>query len=454
MTLLFFVMLILPLASWANPLQFTAEESHYLSEKKEILMCIDPNWLPYEKIENGQHIGMTKDYMDIFSSRLGIPISLVATSTWSESLEYARTRKCDIFSLAMATPEREKYMNFTQPYLSIPLVVATRIDQLFILNFYDVKNKKLGIVKGYAFAELLKIKYPDLQIIEVESIDEGLDKVSKGKLFGFIGSLSSIGYVIQREYIGELKIAGKFDEKWELGVGVRNDDPLMLAVFKRVIDSVDYAEKQKIMNKWLSVKYDHGTDYSLIWKILAVVSIVVLILLYHQMILRKYNKELEALAVTDKLTGLYNRFKLDETIEQSLDNYNRYEHKFFILMLDLDFFKSVNDLHGHQIGDQILIKVASILKATLRKTDIIGRWGGEEFLIIVPAAANEIVGVEVAEKIRKSFLASQELQKYAVTASIGVAEVNHSDNFNSIVKRADDALYKAKNNGRNRVEKI
>lgn len=454
MTLLFFVMLILPLASWANPLQFTAEESHYLSEKKEILMCIDPNWLPYEKIENGQHIGMTKDYMDIFSSRLGIPISLVATSTWSESLEYARTRKCDIFSLAMATPEREKYMNFTQPYLSIPLVVATRIDQLFILNFYDVKNKKLGIVKGYAFAELLKIKYPDLQIVEVESIDEGLDKVSKGKLFGFIGSLSSIGYVIQREYIGELKIAGKFDEKWELGVGVRNDDPLMLAVFKRVIDSVDYAEKQKIMNKWLSVKYDHGTDYSLIWKILAVVSIVVLILLYHQMILRKYNKELEALAVTDKLTGLYNRFKLDETIEQSLDNYNRYEHKFFILMLDLDFFKSVNDLHGHQIGDQILIKVASILKATLRKTDIIGRWGGEEFLIIVPAAANEIVGVEVAEKIRKSFLASQELQKYAVTASIGVAEVNHSDNFNSIVKRADDALYKAKNNGRNRVEKI
>ena len=454
MTLLFFVMLILPLASWANPLQFTAEESHYLSEKKEILMCIDPNWLPYEKIENGQHIGMTKDYMDIFSSRLGIPISLVATSTWSESLEYARTRKCDIFSLAMATPEREKYMNFTQPYLSIPLVVATRIDQLFILNFYDVKNKKLGIVKGYAFAELLKIKYPDLQIIEVESIDEGLDKVSKGKLFGFIGSLSSIGYVIQREYIGELKIAGKFDEKWELGVGVRNDDPLMLAVFKRVIDSVDYAEKQKIMNKWLSVKYDHGTDYSLIWKILAVVSIVVLILLYHQMILRKYNKELEALAVTDKLTGLYNRFKLDETIEQSLDNYNRYEHKFFILMLDLDFFKSVNDLHGHQIGDQILIKVASILKATLRKTDIIGRWGGEEFLIIVPAAANEIVGVEVAEKIRKSFLASQVLQKYAVTASIGVAEVNHSDNFNSIVKRADDALYKAKNNGRNRVEKI
>jgi len=454
MTLLFFVMLILPLASWANPLQFTAEESHYLSEKKEILMCIDPNWLPYEKIENGQHIGMTKDYMDIFSSRLGIPISLVATSTWSESLEYARTRKCDIFSLAMATPEREKYMNFTQPYLSIPLVVATRIDQLFIVNFYDVKNKKLGIVKGYAFAELLKIKYPDLQIVEVESIDEGLDKVSKGTLFGFIGSLSSIGYVIQREYIGELKIAGKFDEKWELGVGVRNDDPLMLAVFKRVIDSVDYAEKQKIMNKWLSVKYDHGTDYSLIWKILAVVSIVVLILLYHQMILRKYNKELEALAVTDKLTGLYNRFKLDETIEQSLDNYNRYEHKFFILMLDLDFFKSVNDLHGHQIGDQILIKVASILKATLRKTDIIGRWGGEEFLIIVPAAANEIVGVEVAEKIRKSFLASQELQKYAVTASIGVAEVNHSDNFNSIVKRADDALYKAKNNGRNRVEKI
>ena len=87
-----FLCLHLPAVSWAVSPQFSDEEKAYLAEKKEILMCIDPNWMPYEKIENDHHIGMTKDYMDIVSSRLGIPVTLVPTTTWGQSLEYARSR--------------------------------------------------------------------------------------------------------------------------------------------------------------------------------------------------------------------------------------------------------------------------------------------------------------------------------------------------------------------------
>lgn len=264
--LLLFV-LLLPFSAIAAEPQFTDEELSYLRDKKEILMCVDPNWMPYEKIENGKHIGMTYDYIRLFSDRIGLPITLVPTTTWTQSLEYAKSRKCDIFSLAMSTPERTQYMTFTKPYLSIPLVVATRLDKLFIADITNVTSKRLGIVKGYAFVELLRNKYPKINLIEVPSLDEGLAQVATGELYGFVGALSSVGYSIQRDFIGELKVAGKFDEKWELSVGVRNDSPMLLSAFEKIITSVDHATKQEIMSKWISIKFDKGTDYQLVWKI-------------------------------------------------------------------------------------------------------------------------------------------------------------------------------------------
>jgi len=103
---------------------FTPEEQQYLVDKQQITMCVDPDRLPLEAIENGRHIGMTAEYMDLFAEKLGTPIVLVPTEHRADSIDYAKARKCDIFSLAMATPERETYMIFTRPYLNIPLVMG------------------------------------------------------------------------------------------------------------------------------------------------------------------------------------------------------------------------------------------------------------------------------------------------------------------------------------------
>ncbi len=216
--------------------QLNTAEKQFLKEKKQITMCIDPLWMPYESFSNGEHIGMTADYYKIMSRTLGIPIVPVETKTWSESLEYAKSRKCDILSLAMETPSRKVYMDFTKPYLQIPLVIATKPGVPFITNFKSIDHtKKIAIPKGYAFNELIKQKYPNLNIIDVKNIQEGLTKVSEGDLYGYIGSLSSVGYMFQQEFTGELQIAGKFDEKWELGIGVRNDEPLLLSIMEKTI---------------------------------------------------------------------------------------------------------------------------------------------------------------------------------------------------------------------------
>jgi len=434
----------------ASTIPLSDAERQYLKQKGEVTMCVDPDWMPYEKIENGRHVGMAHDYITRFEESIGIPVTLVPTRDWSESIAYAKARKCDIFSLAMATPKRQEYMNFTRPYLHIPLVITTRIDELFIVDIKEVLQKRLGVVKGYAFAELLKLKYPKINLVEVDSVGDGLKELREGKLFGFVGSLASVGYRIQNDYIGELKVAGKFDEQWELGIGVRNDDSMLLSLFDRAIAALDDATRQAIVNRWISVKYEHGVDYSLVWKILAVVLLGALFFTYRHYTLIRYNRMLETLSVTDTLTGLYNRVKTDSAIQEQIDRFDRYATPFSVLLLDIDRFKQINDTYGHQVGDAVLVLLAELLGREIRKTDIAGRWGGEEFMVVLPETwLSGALGT--AEKIRQSVEADQYDRSYQVTVSIGVAQMLPSDNFTTLIKRADDALYRAKKSGRNRV---
>lgn len=169
--------------------------------------------------------------------------------------------------------------------------------------------------------------------------------------------------------------------------------------------------------------------------------------------LRNKNKELEILSITDKLTGTFNRIKLDQSIENALLRANEFNEPFGIIIIDIDHFKKVNDTFGHQVGDAVLISFASILKESVRKTDIVGRWGGEEFIVICFGATLSntfALAQKLKEKIEK-FKFDTVGQK---TASFGVASYQKKENIESIIKRADEALYKAKQEGRNRVKTI
>lgn len=274
-------------------ISLSREEQEYLYKKNAITMCVDPNWFPLEKIENGRHIGIAADFMQLLSDKIGIPITLVPAKNWSESISLAKSRKCDIFSLAMSTPERRTYMNFSEPYLEIPLVLAARTVNPFISDITTLTDKKMGVVKGYAFGELLRNKYPTMKIIDVSSIDKGLQMVADRELYGYIGTLVTVSHAIRQKYTGELKIAGKFNEQWKLGIASRNDAPLLLSIFNHAIDSISDTSRQQIINKWISVTVESGVDYTLLWRILAVVSVIFLGLLYHSHTLRRYNRKLK-----------------------------------------------------------------------------------------------------------------------------------------------------------------
>ncbi len=445
-------------------IELNKNEIAYVNTNR-IKYCINPKGQPFEGLnEKGEHIGMSADYYQLFSSMLSAKFELVSTNSWNESLEYIKQRKCDMLALGMETPERKAYLNFTSSYLEVPLVVATRVDVPFINHILDLEGEKIGIIRGDAFVKILRSRYPSLDIVEVDDIYDGLDKVKDGQLFGFIDTLASVGYEFQSKYFGELKIAGKIDEKLKLSIAVRNDDETLLKVLQKSVNNITNELHRKILNKWIPIKYEKGIDYKLIWEIVFGALLIVLLLMYWntkvikankllkqaQKDIEEKNKALKQLALTDNLTGLFNRRKLEELLQIELDRKERFERDFCISILDIDHFKWVNDNFGHQKGDSVLVEISELLVSSLRKTDYVGRYGGEEFIIIFPESNIEAV-TTLTEALRLK-VANHDFDEISnQSASFGLTLSQSGDTIETIIARADDALYQAKEGGRNKV---
>lgn len=162
------------------------------------------------------------------------------------------------------------------------------------------------------------------------------------------------------------------------------------------------------------------------------------------------NAELDKLASTDKLTGLFNRRKLEEFAKLQLATINRYGGRLSAILLDVDHFKKINDTFGHQKGDEVLMHMAAILRKSIRETDFVARWGGEEFVILLPNTPLE-GAVTIAEKCRETIASHIFPDVGHKTSSFGVCQLGDKEAFQSMMERADRALYAAKNAGRNTV---
>ncbi|AOO64326.1 transporter substrate-binding domain-containing protein [Sulfurospirillum halorespirans] len=431
-------------------LAFSLDEQLYLAQKKRITLCINPDQMPLEMNQKGKHVGIVADYIHEMEQFIGIPIEVVQTQTWTESLRYAKERTCDILSLAIATPERKTYLNFTHAYMQIPLVLVSSEDKVFYSDIGQLVGKPIGLTKGYAFGEILKVRYPNIHFVDVNNDADGLKQVEQKKLFGFIGTLVTVAYQIQKEYYGSLKIVSKLDDKLDLSVATRSDEPLLHSIFEKAVNSIDSAKKQTILNQWVSINVEDHLDYTYIYMAMGFIGILILIVLIRQHQLKKYNAQLEILSSTDKLTGIHNRLKLDDILEYEKKMFDRDQLPLCIILFDLDYFKHVNDNYGHKRGDEVLKSIAKIVTHAKREMDVFGRWGGEEFLLI--CHNTDIEGAKIlAEKLRLAIASYEFPEIVSLTASFGVAQFEKYDSIVKVFDKADQALYEAKEQGRNRV---
>jgi diguanylate cyclase (GGDEF)-like protein len=167
--------------------------------------------------------------------------------------------------------------------------------------------------------------------------------------------------------------------------------------------------------------------------------------------LQRLALQLEELATHDPLTGAFNRRKLNELTAAEISRAQRYGQPLSLFILDIDHFKDVNDTHGHEAGDAVLVALADLLRAGIRATDSLARWGGEEFVVLSPAIGLPETAT-LAERLRATLAAREFDAVGQVTASFGVADYHSGDTADSLFARADQALYRAKDGGRDRVE--
>lgn len=215
---------------------------------------------------------------------------------------------------------------------------------------------------------------------------------------------------------------------------------------------VDYSERKTDLDGLLDVMSEISSGASdEISYICEALKDMILVLKDKMENIQSYSDRLEYLANRDSLTGLWNRRKMDQILLSETERSSRYGSSLSVVMVDIDHFKNVNDNFGHEVGDTVLSSIAALMKNCTRAGDSVGRWGGEEFLVVLPET--DVKGaLEYAERMRSAVEDNVFHDDIRITSSFGVTQYRSGEPVNEFVARADEALYDAKEKGRNRVE--
>ncbi|ADR34168.1 diguanylate cyclase with extracellular sensor [Sulfuricurvum kujiense DSM 16994] len=452
-TLFLFLFAVIEVNAVENYVRLTPEEQAYLTQKKVITMCVDPDWEPFEIINaEGEHVGISADLISLMAKRVGLNIKLVQTKTWDETLEKSKSGQCDILSFVNQTPEREKWLIFTQPLLSDPNILITREEHSFVADLNGLDGERVALPEGTAVLERMSKDFPNLKMIPVVSEADAMEMVSEKKADMTVRSLIVAAYVIKKEGWFNLKISGQ-PQGYEnhLRIGVLKDEKILRDILDKGIQMITPIEREEIINKHTGLVVKDGIDRKTVLQYIALTLLIAAIFLWRYYDLKRYNAKLLELSITDKLTGIYNRLKIDERLTDEQKKVNRYmNYRCSVMMIDIDFFKTVNDTYGHQYGDDVLKQLAELMRQNFRETDVFGRWGGEEFMVIFPNTSVEDA-YAAAEKFRRNVEENVRSMDKPVTVSIGLGTFLTAESVDNMLSRIDAALYDAKEQGRNRI---
>jgi diguanylate cyclase (GGDEF)-like protein len=435
----------------------TAEQINYINSLDSLTVC-----------SVAQAVGsmVSIDLVSLITKKTGIKVVASKPISWQEGIDGLADGFCDILPWATETQSRRAAMNFTRPYARLVRVLVTRIEQPYIGNIEQHLDKSYVTEKNNHVATLLKQKYPALKTLNVEHTKRGLELVAENKVFASIASLYSVGNLFNKPAALELKIAGQLPPEFDdiVSLATRKNDLVLSQILDKAILTTSQRDISNFLHESALYVYRNETVYRKYWLVGVSMLVVVVALLWWirylrnlnlrlariQTKLRQKSRELEKISITDALTNTFNRHKLDSEINKEITRAKRYSNHLSLIMLDIDLFKGINDQFGHIQGDKTLVEFAQILKANIRDNDVLGRWGGEEFMIIC-TGIDAKAAQQAANKLREIIQQNDFSPVDKITASFGVTEWKTSDSKESFVLRADKALYQSKRDGRNQV---
>lgn len=438
------------------------------AQQNNIRYCIDPDWAPYESIINGEHIGISKQYLNLIAKYSDFSFVLYPTNTWQESLDALAKGACQLLPMLNESQERRKTFEFSQIYFRASNVLYGRQDKSLLAGFSSLHNERVAVVNGYRLHHYLKQHFPKLSIKTVPTELAGLTDLSEGRVDLFVGSFYSSNLLIHELKLTDIRIVGIAEIEDKLRVGVNKATVDILPQINAAIDQFTIDDHRKVFTHLQRPVVVSETDYALAFQIGGISLLIAIILtLKHYKSLKRQrtlsiqnyalerlkttlenkNKQLADLSVKDHLTGLYNRLYLNEQIDVNIRLKTRYKTPCCMMLIDIDDFKLFNDKYGHKVGDEVLKSVANTLKLVSRETDICARWGGEEFVILCPETNLHDAQI-LAERFLVALKTNEQLANN-VTCSIGVAELTEGETESGWFNQADKAMYEAKAKGKN-----
>ncbi len=326
---------------------FSLKEQEWIKNHPIIKFCINPTWAPIEFIDkNGNYSGLSSSYIEYIYRKTGIKFQLIKTNSWSKSIEKIKNKDADMLPCLQKTNEQMKFLNFSIPYLSFPVVVVTTLDKPFFNDIEELYGKTVVIIKNYAVENYLS-QFNRIKLLYVDSVHKALQYVAGKKCYAFVSVLPVASYYMSKDGFLNLKISGKMDLTLTLSMGVRNDwNGTGLNIINKILNSVSTNDRKKIYNKWVSVTIEKKMDYSLLWKVLSIVAIIFIIIFYWN---RKLKKEIN------------HRIKVEKELKKEKEQFERIISELPIPILIVDrnshkiLFANENSEHVYKMSKDELV---------------------------------------------------------------------------------------------------
>lgn len=287
---------------WFDPddfvvqIAFSPAEQEFIRTHPILRYSTLPDAPPLEYCNgHGQCAGLTHDYMRLVEQQTGIRLEHVPVKTRAEKFENFRSGRCDF--LPTFSPHDVSNPEFlqTDTYMDFPLVIATRIDVPYVNTLGALDGHRVGLVARLGLIEKYKEQFPGVEFFGCSSVGDGLKKLSQGELFGVIGPQPVVAHQIQELYLGNLKITGTLDESLSLCALVRRGQEPLEGILNKVFRSVSPDEKERMLNRWISIRFEQGFDYRLFWKIFGGAAFLLLAVLARYQMARRYSRKLKIL---------------------------------------------------------------------------------------------------------------------------------------------------------------
>jgi PAS domain S-box-containing protein len=263
-----------------QPVRLTPREKAFLDAHRALRLGVDPTWPPFEQLEaDGSYAGIASDYVALLAQRLDTVMTPVYGLTWTDVLQGVQKGTIDIIPCIVRSPERERYLLFTKPYLRFPSVIVTRKEGPFVNGLSDLPGREVGIVKGYVTQEWIQRDYPGIRLVHFGSVEEGLEALAGGHIVAFVDNLASISRTIKKMGLDEVRVAATTEYTFDLAFGVRRDWPELVPILEKGLSAIGKDERARIHDRWINAAIERPMDWTYVWGAVLTVALVAGIIL-------------------------------------------------------------------------------------------------------------------------------------------------------------------------------